>query len=161
MEKDYRYLKKETAVGFFREGQEVDVVVYAFTVLGAKVAINDTYSGLAYKDEIFENVYIGQQRKAYIKRIRRDGKIDVSLRPPEGKHVLAITEKIFKALTAAGGKLPFNDDSSPGDIKMRFQISKKVFKKAIGALYKQRIIKITGTGIEIVTQRRPPIKPRQ
>jgi len=151
MEQDFRYLKETADKGVFKAGQEIDVVIYAFTKLGAKVAINDTYSGLAYGNEIFENVELGQKCKAYIKRIRDDGKIDVSLRPAEGKHVLGVTESIYKALTAAGGKLPFNDNSSPEDIKQRFQISKKVFKKAIGVLYKQRRILITGAGIEIVS----------
>jgi predicted RNA-binding protein (virulence factor B family) len=149
MEQEFRYLKEIVGKGVFKDGQEVDVVIYAFTKLGAKVAINDTYSGLAYGNEIFENVELGQKCKAYIKRVRDDGKIDVSLRPSEGKHVLGITETIYKALAASGGRLPFNDNSSPEDIKKRFQISKKVFKKAIGVLYKQRRILITSAGIEI------------
>lgn len=151
MESDYAYLKHDGSDGVLKEGQEVDVLIYALTVLGAKVAINDTYSGLAYASEIFEDVDVGQKCKAYIKHIRKDGKIDVALRPPEGKHVLGVTETIFRALVEAGGKLPYHDGSSPEDIKRRFQISKKVFKKAIGVLYKQRRIKITSKGIEIVS----------
>jgi hypothetical protein len=154
VEKDYRYLKQVAAEGVFRTGQEVDVVIYAITKLGVKVAINDAYSGLAYANEIFEDVSVGQPHKAYIKRVREDGKIDVALRPPEGKHVLGVTETIFRALVEAGGKLPYHDNSSSEDIKRRFQISKKVFKKAIGVLYKQRRIKITDTGIELVNYRR-------
>jgi uncharacterized protein len=148
MERDYRNLKETVEKGVFKEGQEVDVVVYAFTDLGAKLAIADAYSGLAYGDEIFEDIYIGQKRKAYIKYIREDGKIDLSLRPPEGVHVMESTEKILRALEQAGGKLSFNDKSSPDDIQSYFQISKKVFKKALGVLYKQRKIKITSAGIE-------------
>ncbi|MDP2922167.1 MAG: type I-B CRISPR-associated protein Cas8b1/Cst1 [Candidatus Omnitrophota bacterium] len=150
MDKDYRYLKQEADKGVFKEGQEVDVVVYAFTDLGVKVAINDTYSGLVYKNEIFDELYSGQVLKAFIKHIREDGKIDVSLQPQEGKHVLGAAEKILKLLNESGGRLPFNDKSSPDDIKNHFQISKKVFKKAVGILYKQRIIKITDNGIEVV-----------
>lgn len=150
MEKDYRYLKEEVEGGVFKEGQEVDVVVYAFTDLGVKVAINDTYSGLVYKNEIFDELYAGQKLKAFIKHIREDGKIDVSLQPQEGKHVLETSDKILKLLKESGGHLPFNDKSPPSDIKKHFQVSKKVFKKSIGILYKQRIIRITGTGIELV-----------
>lgn len=153
MEQNYQYLKETVSKGVFKDGQEVDVVIYAFTRLGAKVAINDTYSGLAYGNEIFENIELGQKCKAYIKRVRDDGKIDVSLRPAEGKHVLGVTETIYKALVASGGKMPFNDNSSPEDIKKRFQISKKVFKKAIGVLYKQRRILITSTGIEVSSKK--------
>ncbi|MDD5194288.1 MAG: type I-B CRISPR-associated protein Cas8b1/Cst1 [Candidatus Omnitrophica bacterium] len=152
MDKDYRHLKQEAQPGTFKEGQVVDAVVYAFTDLGVKVAINDTYSGLAYKNEIFDALYIGQKLKAFIKCIREDGKIDVSLRPREGKEVSEVTEKILMLLKESGGQSPFNDRSTPSDIKERFQTSKKVFKKAIGVLYKQRKIKITETGIEIVSQ---------
>jgi uncharacterized protein len=151
MEKDYRYLKQEAEKGVFKEGREVEAVVYAFTDLGIKVAINDTYSGLVYRNEIFEDLHKGQKLKAFIKCIREDGKIDVSLQPEEGKHVLATAEKILKLLKKSGGRLPFNDKSSPEDIKKHFQISKKVFKKAIGMLYRQRKIKITSTSIEIIT----------
>lgn len=149
MEQEYNHLKETAPKGTFQEGQEVDAVIYAFTRLGAKVAINETYSGLAYANEIFEDVHIGQRCKAYIKHIRQDGKIDVALRPPEGKHVLGVTETIFKALLAAGGRLPYHDGSPPEEIKRKFQVSKKVFKKAIGVLYKQRRIKITAGGIEL------------
>lgn len=149
MDKDYLHLKQEADKGTFKEGQEVEAVVYAFTDLGVKVAINDTHSGLAYKNEIFDTLYIGQKLKAFIKCIREDGKIDVTLRPREGKEVLEVTEKILILLKESGGRLPFNDKSSPDAIKEHFQTSKKVFKKAIGVLYKQRKIKITDSGIEI------------
>ncbi|MEI8348981.1 MAG: type I-B CRISPR-associated protein Cas8b1/Cst1 [Candidatus Omnitrophota bacterium] len=150
MKRDYRYLKEIAEKGVFKEGQEVEAVVYAFTDLGVKVAINDMYSGLAYKNEIFDDLDCGQQLKAFIKCIREDGRIDVSLRPREGKQVLDTAGKILKLLNEAGGRLSFNDKSSPEDIKKHFQTSKKVFKKAIGVLYKQRRIKITTTGIEMV-----------
>lgn len=147
----YRYLKEEVARGVFKEWQEVDIVVYAFTDLGVKVAINDTYGGLVYKNEIFTQLYDGQRLKGFIKCIREDGKIDISLQPEEGKHVLATTEKIINLLKKSDGRLSLNDKSSPDDIKKHLQISKKVFKKAIGVLYKQRKVKITSTGIELIT----------
>ncbi|MDD5584876.1 MAG: type I-B CRISPR-associated protein Cas8b1/Cst1 [Candidatus Omnitrophica bacterium] len=152
MDNDYRHLKQEADKDAFKEGQEVEAVIYAFTDLGVKVAINDTHSGLAYKNEIFDTLYIGQKLKAFIKCIREDGKIDVTLRPREGQEVLEVTEKILTLLKESGGKLSLNDKSSPEDIRAYFQTSKKVFKKAIGVLYKQRKIKITDSGIEIVRQ---------
>jgi uncharacterized protein len=150
MRRDDRNLKEKVEKGIFKEGQTVDVEIYEFTELGAKVAINGIYAGLVYGSEIFRDVHIGEKCKAYIKLIRPDGKIDVTLRPREGIEVMSSAEKIFYALCNAGGKLNFNDKSSPDDIQMYFQISKKVFKKAIGTLYKQRKIKITDTGIEKV-----------
>lgn len=150
---DYDYLQEEVEPGVFKEGQEVNIVVYGFTDLGVKVAINDTYAGLAYKNEIFQELRSGQKLKAYIKCIREDGKIDVSLYPAEGKRVQAACDKILYILKELGGKLPFNDKTPPEDIKKHFQMSKKVFKKAIGVLYKQRIIRITDKGIEFVAKK--------
>ena len=149
MKKDYSYLKQEAQLGVFKQWDEVDIVVYDFTELGYKVAINDQYSGLVYENEIFTKVSIGQKLKAYIKSVRDDGKIDVSLVPQEGKNVHQAANQIFEALKESGGKLAFSDKSSSGDIKDKFQISKKVFKKAIGMLYRQQKIDINNGWIEI------------
>ena len=152
MKKDYSQLKQEVEPGVFRRWQEVDIVVYDFTDGGIKVAINNEYSGLVYDNEVFTKLCLGQKLKAYIKYIREDGKIDVSLQPQEGEHVYQTADKIFKTLKKSGGKLAFNDKSSSQDIKEKFEISKKVFKKAIGVLYKQRKIKIIDDGIEVVAR---------
>ncbi len=142
---------KDTAEpGVFRQWQEIDVEIYAFTDLGIKVVINDEYIGLVYGDQVFEDYEIGQELKAYIKLIREDGKIDVSLQPRQYKHVSSTTGKILEYLEIAGGKSGFNDKSSPEDIENAFQVSKKVFKRAIGRLYKQGKIKISDRGIELV-----------
>ncbi len=150
MKKDYTYLKETVEPDVFKKWQEVDVVIDAFTDLGIKVVINDEYIGLVYKNEVYEEYQKGQKLKAFIKFVREDGKIDVSLQPEKGRHVFSTTDKILEQLEEAGGKLRFNDESSPLDIKNKFQISKTVFKQAIGKLYKQRKIKITDKGIEIV-----------
>ncbi|MCK4994265.1 MAG: type I-B CRISPR-associated protein Cas8b1/Cst1 [Candidatus Omnitrophica bacterium] len=150
MGKDSTYLKEIVEPGVFKEWQEVDAVVYAFTDLGMKVAINDEYTGLVYKNEVYENLQLGQGLKAFIKCVREDGRIDVSLQPRQENHVVSTTDNILEVLKAAGGELGFNDSSSPEEIKNKFQISKRVFKQAIGVLYKQRKIKITDKGIEIV-----------
>ena len=150
MEKNYDCLEEIVEQGIFKEWQEVDVLIYAFTDLGIKVAINDKYIGLVYKNEVYDQYKKGQKLKAFIKCVRDDGRIDVSLQPRQDKHVISTTDKILEALKAAGGKLSFNDSSSPEEIKNKFQISKRVFKQAVGVLYKQRKIKITDKGIEIV-----------
>ncbi|MBU1121594.1 MAG: type I-B CRISPR-associated protein Cas8b1/Cst1 [Candidatus Omnitrophica bacterium] len=150
MKKDYTDLTETVDPGVFKKWQEVDIEVYAFTDLGMKVAIKEEYTGLVYKNEIYDEYEKGQKLKAFIKLIREDGKIDVSLQPYQGKHVLSTTDKILKHLEAAGGKLKLNDASSPEEIRNQLQISKTVFKQAIGKLYKQRKIKITYKGIEIV-----------
>ena len=152
MEEDHSQLKLEAEAGIFKQWQEVDAVVYDFTDIGVKVAINNEYSGLAYENEIFIKLHLGQKLKAYIKCIREDGKIDISFQPQEGEHVSQATDKIFQSLKESGGKLLYSDKSSSEDIKKKFEISKKVFKKAIGMLYKQHKIKIAGGYIEIINK---------
>lgn len=143
-------MKETVEPGVFTEWQEIDVEIYAFTDLGIKVVINDEYIGLVYADQIFEDYQVGQKLKAYIKFVRADGKIDVSLQPRQDRHVSSTTGKILEYLETAGGRSGFNDKSSPEDIENAFQVSKKVFKQAIGRLYKQGKIKIMDTGIELV-----------
>lgn len=150
MEKTYfEDLKETVESGVFAQWQEVDIEIYEFTFLGIKVAINDEYQGLVYKNEVFAEYEEGQKLKGYIKCVREDGMIDVSLRPNPGQHVSSTTDKILDHLKAAGGKSTFNDKSFPGDIRKEFQVSKKVFKQAIGSLYRQGKIKITDEGIEL------------
>jgi hypothetical protein len=150
MKNNYEHLKETVGPGVFTEWQEVDVEIYAFTDLGVKVAINDEYTGLIYGNQVYDEYQEGQKLKGYIKFVREDGKIDVSLQPKQGSHVVSTTDKIIEHLKAAGGKSGFNDKSSPEDIKNEFKISKKVFKQAIGRLYKQHKIKITDKGIELI-----------
>ena len=150
MKNNYEHLKETVWPGIFTEWQEVDVEIYAFTDLGIRVAINDEYIGLVYENNVYDEYHEGQKLKAYIKLVREDGKIDVSFQPKQGKHVFLTTDKILEHLKAAGGKSKFNDKSSPEDIKNEFQVSKKVFKQAIGNLYKNGKIKIIDEGIELI-----------
>ena len=150
MKNNYEHLKETVGPGVFVQFQKVDVEIYAFTDLGIKVVINDEYTGLVYRNQVYDEYQEGQKLKAYIKCVREDGKIDVSLQPNQGRHVYSTTEKILEHIKAAGGKSRFNDKSSSEDIKNEFQVSKKVFKQAIGSLYKQGKIKITDKGIELV-----------
>ena len=150
MKNNYEHLKETVGSGVFTQWQEVDVEIYAFTDLGIKVAINDEYTGLVYGNQIYDDYQEGQKLKAYIQFVREDGKIDVSMQPQPDSHVFSTSDKILEHLKAAGGKSGLNDKSSPEDIKNEFQISKKVFKQAIGRLYKQHKIKITDKGIELV-----------
>ena len=150
MKNNYEHLKETAAPEVFTKWQEVEVEICSFTDLGIKVAINNEYTGLVYRNQVYDEYQEGQKLKAYIKCVREDGKIDVSLQPKQGRHVLSTTDKIIEHLKAAGGKSGFNDKSSPEDIKNEFQISKKVFKQAIGRLYKQNKIKITNKGIELI-----------
>lgn len=136
--------------GVFIPRQEVDAEVYSFTELGMIVVINNRYTGLVYGNQVYADYEKGQKLKAYIKCVRDDGKIDVSLQPDQDMHVFSSANKIMEHLGRAGGKSGFNDKSSPEAIKNEFQISKKVFKQALGSLYKQGKIIISDKGIELV-----------
>ena len=150
MDSEYDYLIETVDYNTFTRWEEVDLVVYAFTDLGMKVAINDRYTGLVYKNQKYDSFEEGQKTKGYITGIREDGRIDVSLQPDKGRHVHSTFDKILEHLNKVGGKSKFGDKSPPEDIKREFQVSKKVFKQAIGGLYKQGKIRITKEGIELV-----------
>lgn len=144
------YLKDTVEQGVFTPWQEVDIEVYSFSELGMTVSVNDEYVGLVYNNEIFADYHEGQQLKGYIKLVREDGKIDVSMQAQPSKHVISNADAILEYLASVGGKSSLNDKSSPDEIKDALNISKKVFKQAIGRLYKHRKIIITDTGIELV-----------
>ena len=150
MKNNYEHLKETVGPGVFTEWQEVDLEIYAFTDLGVKVAINDEYTGLIYGNQVYDEYKEGQKLKAYIKYVREDGKIDISLQPKQGQLVFLTADKIMKHLRDSGGKSWLNDKSSPHDIKHMFQVSKKVFKQAVGRLYKQHKIMIADDGIELI-----------
>ena len=152
MNRNFEHLIEHVDPDEFARWEEVDLEIYAFTDLGFKVAINDQYTGLVYNNQVYENYEEGQKLKGYITGVREDGRIDVSLQPDKGRHVHSTFDKILKHLKDSGGKSKFGDNSSPEDIKREFQISKKVFKQAIGGLYKQGKIIITEEGIELVTK---------
>ncbi|MBT8233548.1 MAG: GntR family transcriptional regulator [Saprospiraceae bacterium] len=128
--------------GSLEMGQEVDLLVYGSIDIGYKVIINNTFAGLVYKNESHINLQIGQRTKGYLKPIREDGKIDVSLTPIGHKSIEGNEQVVMDKLVAAGGMLPFSDKSDPEKIRKYFGFSKKLFKKVIGGLYKKKLIKI-------------------
>lgn len=133
----------------FKEGDQVDILIYKFTDLGATVVINNKYFGLVYENDIYKDISIGEEMAGYIKKIREDNKLDVSLRKIGYGRIEDAKEKILKKLKKENGFLALNDNSSPQRIKKALQISKGSFKKAIGGLYKERIIEITSRGIKL------------
>lgn len=130
--------------------EEVDIIVTRLTDLGWEVIINNKHKGLVYLNEIFKKLSVGDQMKGYVKAIREDNKIDVSLEPIGYKSVEPAANLIYEHLTKAGGFLPFHDKSHPEDIKYAFQLSKKNFKKGIGTLYRERKIDIKEDGIYLI-----------
>ena len=131
-------------------GEEVSVTVYSKTDLGYKVIVNGNMNGLIYKNEVFEDLHIGDERKAFVKKIREDDKLDISLTKQGYGQISDIQVKIMEMMESEGGFLPLHDKSDPNDIKLILGMSKKNFKKAIGGLYKEGKIKLTDEGIELV-----------
>ena len=150
MRRNYRPLKETVEPGVFTTWQQVDVEIVSFTDLGIKVTVNDEYVGLVYGDQVYDDYRVGERLQAFIQQVREDGKIDVSFQPKKDVHVFETAGKIMAHLREAGGYSSFCDKSRPDDIEYEFQVSKSVFKQAIGKLYKQGKIKLIPNGIELV-----------
>ncbi len=133
----------------FVEGQEVDLVLYNHTDIGFKAIINGTHTGVVYDGDVFRVVERGEKTKGYIKRIRLDKKIDLLLDKPGYQKVDEVSQNILDKLKDEKGFIPLVDKSPAEDIYNMFGISKKTFKKAIGSLYKARLITIEETGIKL------------
>jgi predicted RNA-binding protein (virulence factor B family) len=132
----------------YSENEEVDLIIYAKTDLGYKVVVNNSHGGMVYKNEVFQELTIGQQLKGYIKKIRGDGKIDISLQQPGFQKIDAVSRAILKTIKDHGGRIAVTDKSPPEDIYSLFRVSKKTFKKAIGVLYKKRLVTFEANGIK-------------
>lgn len=134
----------------YQVGEEVSLIVESESDLGYNAIINHLHRGILYHDELPGPLNKGQQLKAYIKKVREDKKIDLSLYRPGYEQVDAVSQNILNRLKEAGGFLPLTDKSDAALIFDHFSISKKVFKKAIGALYKQRRISLEESGIRLM-----------
>ena len=132
--------------------QEVDLLVAEETEIGYKVIINNTHWGLVYHSEVFQRLEKGEHVKGYIKEVREDEKIDVSLTPLGYQKVEGISKIILDSLKAQGGYIAVHDKSEPQLIYSLFRCSKKAFKQAIGALYKQKIINLETEGIRLINK---------
>jgi uncharacterized protein len=144
-----KYLQNENID--LKEGQEVQLMVATQTDLGFNVVIDGKYKGLLYRNEVFQNLQVGDQVTGYIKTIRPDNKIDVSLQKPEADTFSQMDEaagKIMEQLKQRGGTLYLTDSSNPDEIYSMLSISKKMFKRGIGSLYKAGYIALHPDHIE-------------
>jgi predicted RNA-binding protein (virulence factor B family) len=145
-------IEEEDRSGFPKEGSEVDIMISRRTDLGYKAIIlrAKPYSGTLYANEVYTRPNPGDRLKGYIKQLRDDGKIDLTLRKPGYDEVIAASEDIHARLQQAPDNyLPFHDKSDPAAIRAAFGISKRTFKAAIGALLKQGVINIEEDGIRL------------
>lgn len=128
----------------------VDLLIYRETDIGYAVIINNKHIGLLHYNEVFKELNPGDKLRGFIKKIREDNKIDVSLGERGYKKVETEAEKILRLLQENNGYLPYHDKSDPDDIYEFFGMSKKTFKMSTGALYKQKLIEFTSTGIKLL-----------
>ncbi len=133
----------------FQEGQSVELLICDRTEMGYKAIINNSREGLLYKNEVFQTLRKGQHIAGFIKKVRDDGKVDLCLQKPGAEKIDEVSGKILDALKAQGGSIAVDDKSPPEVIYRLFGASKKTFKKAIGALYKKRLILIESSGIRL------------
>jgi uncharacterized protein len=137
----------------YRENQPVNLLVVGPTTLGYTAIIESAHLGLLYHNELPAPIGIGQRLGGYIRVVRPDGKIDLSLNAAGYRRVAPLKDRILETLRRAGGSLPYGDDSSPEEIWSEFACSKKAFKQAIGALFRERKIVIEGGGIRVSINR--------
>lgn len=125
-----------------KEGDTVNLFVAEVTDLGYKVIVDGTHQGLLYHNEVFKPLRLGDVHTGYIRQIRPDGKLDLSLQRQGYDEALAAADTLLAALRQAGGTLPLGDKTEPDVIYRRLGMSRKVFKKALGTLYKQGLVQL-------------------
>ncbi len=133
----------------YSEGDTVDILAVHKTDLGYKVIVDNLFWGMIYNNDLFDPLSPGDRIPAYVKTVREDGKIDVTLRERGGERVFQLANRIMGYLRDAGGEMALSDSSSPDEIKAVFQCSKKDFKKALGYLYKKGKILIADGGVTL------------
>jgi predicted RNA-binding protein (virulence factor B family) len=143
-----RHLSHDTPS--YREGQPVNLLITSATPLGYNAIVENAHRGLLYRDNLSAPLEIGQRVKGFVRAVKPNGKIDLRLDASGYKRVLPLQVLIVQALERSGGKLNFDDASSPEAIRQTFGVSKGAFKQALGALYKARRIRFKNPGIELL-----------
>ena len=152
-----RYLRHKTIE--LEDGQEVELIIDNSTDMGVNVIINDTYQGLIHASDFHTQLKRGDRCKGYIKHVRKDGKIDVSLHASAFDRVSASAQKVLGLLKESeDGSLPYHDKTPAEVIKKELSMSKKTFKQAIGGLYSRKLILIKDDGIYLDGPRKPKSK---
>lgn len=143
-----RHLNRDTPA--YRDGQPVNIVVAARTPLGYNAIVENAHLGMLNKSQLAGPLKIGAKMKAFVRTVRANGKIELSLDAAGYKRVEPLTNLIVAALNMSGGRLELDDNSSPALIRQNFNVSKKAFKQALGKLYKSRRIAFTKPGIQLL-----------
>ncbi len=135
--------------GPFEEGDQCDGILYSFSDLGAFVAVEGKYHGMIHNNELYGYYQPGDTVSVRIKKVREDGKLELSLRKPAHEQIDDDAHKIMKRIQSRDGYLPLNDHSEPKRIQAELQMSKRAFKRAVGRLLKENLIEITEKGIAL------------
>ena len=144
-----RYLSEDYPP--YHGGDEVDCLIWQKTDLGFKAIVDNRFAGLLFDDEIFRQLHSGDRLKAYVKQVRPDGKIDLSLQKKGQQAVEDFSDVLLRHLQTNGGHTPLGDKSPAEEIYAVFGVSKKVFKKAVGDLYRRRLITIADDGLQLTS----------
>lgn len=136
----------------YRTGDQVELLIWQKTDLGLKAIVDGRYGGLLYDTQMFRTLRTGDRVKGYISQVRPDGKLDLSLQCPGQRGVEDFSAQLLRHLQMNGGQTLLGDKSPAEEIYALFGVSKKVFKKAVGDLYRQRLIEISDTGIRLTPQ---------
>ena len=145
-----RYLSEEFPP--YHTGDAVDLLIWQKTDLGLKAIVDGRYGGLLYDSQMFRTLHTGDRVRGYVSQIREDGKIDLALQCPGQQGVLDFSAQLLKHLEMNGGQTPLGDKSPAEEIYAVFGVSKKVFKKAVGDLYRKRLIEISSNGIRMTSR---------
>ena len=137
----------------YEEGEKVNALVYKYTDIGFKVIIENQYLGMIYHNQIFDPIRVGDSLEVYVNKLREDGKIDLLIQKPGHLSIGDSTENVLQYLKDNDGFTPINDKTAPEVIYDIFKMSKKQYKKAIGGLYKKKLIRITEEGIFLINKR--------
>lgn len=135
---------------YFHSGDAVDLMIIGRTDIGYKAAINQKFIGMLYENELYKTIRVGDTYKGYIKHIRQDKRIDLSLQPPSHQAHDDLMTQIVEHLKQQGGTSPLSDKASPEDIQKVFKTSKANYKRALGRLYKQGIILLSKDKVTLV-----------
>ena len=134
----------------YKHGDAVDILIWQKTDLGFKAIVDNHYQGLIYEDQIFQPLHTGDRMTAYVDHIRQDNKIDITLQPTGRRQTEEFSEVLLRYLQENEGHCDLGDKSPSELIADRFKVSKKVYKKAVGDLYRRRLITISDNGIDLV-----------
>lgn len=133
-------------------GDEVELLVWLRNEPGYSVIVNGKYAGMVYHNQVYQEISEGERLKGYVQQVRADGKLDILLQEPGVGNIASSSEILLQKLVDNNGFLALTDNSTPGEITAQLQMSKKAFKRALGALYKQRKVAIEETGIRLLTK---------